>query len=116
MADLGDIGVSMGVAEVFACRSAFGLNAQTYGNTATGSGTANAIVRLSTSAGANAGVTRADAGGDWHFYDLDDGTYYASEVGSVNAWEIEVSGASATVTALSGGGGGGGSTGHFSFG
>lgn len=103
MADLGDIGVSMGVAEVFACRSAFGLNAQTYGNTATGSGTANAIVWLSTSAGARVGVTRADASGDWHFYDLDDGTYYASEVGSANAWEIQVSGSSAIVTALSGG-------------
>lgn len=104
MADLGDIGVSLGIAEVFACRSVFGLNAQAYGNTATGSGTANAIVRLSTAVGASVDVTRADSSGDWHFYDLDDGTYYASEVGSSNAWEIVVSGSSATVTALSGGG------------
>lgn len=106
MADLGDIGVSMGVAEVFACRSAFGLNAQAYGNTASGSGTVRAIVRLATAAGASVDVTRADSGGDWNFYDLDDGTYYASEIGSTNAWEIEVSGASTTVTALSGSGGG----------
>lgn len=103
MADLGDIGVSMGVAEVFACRSAFGLNAQAYGNTASGSGTAHAVVRLSTASGADVDVTRADSSGDWHFYDLDDGTYYASEVGSANAWQIEVSGSSAIVTALSGG-------------
>lgn len=103
MADLGDIGASMGFAETFACRSAFGLNAQSYGNTASGSGTAHAIVRLATAAGANVDVTRADSGGDWNFYDLDDGTYYASEVGSLNAWEIDISGASAAVTALSGG-------------
>lgn len=104
MADLGDIGASMGFAETFACRSAFGLNAQAYGNTASGSGTAHAIVRLATAAGANVDVTRADSGGDWNFYDLDDGTYYASEVGSTNAWQIVISGATATVTALSGGG------------
>lgn len=101
MADLGDIGVSMGVAEVFACRSAFGLNAQTYGNTASGSGTAHAVVRLSTASGANVGVTRADSSGDWHFYDLDNGTYYASEVGSSNAWEIIVSGSVVSVNSLS---------------
>lgn len=112
MADLGDIGVSMGVAGVFACRSAFGLNAQAYGNIASGAGSANAVVRLSTAAGAAVDVTRADASGDWYFYDLDNGTYYASEVGSANAWGIVVSGSSATVTALSGGGGGTSSFGY----
>lgn len=75
-------------------------------NTAAGTGaTANALIVVFQPAGGyKVDSTRADGAGDWHVYDLDNGTYFASEVGSSNAWEIVVSGTSATVTALSGGG------------
>lgn len=51
-------------------------------------------------------VVRADSGGA-QFYDLDDGVYYAMSTQSAATWEIIVSGASVTVTPLSGGSGGG---------
>lgn len=117
MAALGNIGASAGFPSLFAGYGAFTRVKQPVSVDATGTGTPNAMVNLSHENGARVDTMRSDSSGDWHFYDLDDGTYYASEVGSANAWEIEVSGSSATVTALSGGGGGGGgSTGHFSFG
>lgn len=103
MANLGDIGSAVRTPAVYSNRNAFGLLAQTYGNTAAGAdATPLSIIRLHHSLGPFVDVVRADASGNWGFYDLDDGTYYASEVGSTNVWEIIVAGTSATVTALSG--------------
>ena len=103
MAALGNIGASFSVPSVFAGRGMFTLAKQPTSVDASGTGTPLAIITLATAHGARVDVSRADASGVWHFYDLDDGTYYASEVGSSNAWEIDISGASAAVTALSGG-------------
>lgn len=104
MAALGNIGASFSMTSMFAGRGAFTLVKQPISVDATGTGTPNAMVTLARADGARVDIARADSGGDWHFYDLDDGTYYASEVGSTNAWQIVISGATATVTALSGGG------------
>lgn len=53
------------------------------------------------------GTVRANAAGVWRVNGLNDGTYWASEVGTLRAWLIEVAGATVTVTLQTGGGGGG---------
>lgn len=50
----------------------------------------------------------ADSAGAWVLASgLNDGTYWAAEVGTLRAWLIEVAGATVTVTLQTGGGGGG---------
>ena len=106
--DLGDVGKSTGTAKTYAAKSAFGQNNGDTGNHADGNGaTANAVIVLTHPRGQHIDETKADGSGNWDFYDLDDATYYASEVGSTKAWSVAVNGTSVTVTALSGGGGGG---------
>lgn len=105
MAALGNIGCEVPRFRAFQCRGVFTLKKQPTSVDATSAGgTASAIVHLFLPSGFRVDSARANSSGVWHFYDLDDGTYFASEVGTANAWEIEVSGATATVTALSGGG------------
>ena len=65
--------------------------------------TSDALVTV-TRNGWQVGIERA-TGTTVNFYDLDDGTYYANESGSMKTWEIVVVGAVVTVTALAGGGG-----------
>lgn len=49
----------------------------------------------------------ADDAGEWQVSGLDNGTYWASEVGSPRGWSIVVAGTSVTVTLEEGSGGGG---------
>jgi hypothetical protein len=43
-------------------------------------------------------TVRADSAGDWMVGGLNDGAYWASELGTVRGWSIVVAGASVTVT------------------
>lgn len=65
--------------------------------------TANAYITLSRN-GVRVSSTRANAGGNAWFYDLDDSDdhlYYASEIGSTKAWSVEIENTTVTVTRLS---------------
>lgn len=42
-------------------------------------------------------TARADGFGDWRVNGLDNGTYWASEIGTVRGWLVTVSGATVTV-------------------
>lgn len=72
-----------------------------------GSGAAAGALIIFSVRGAQAATARADGAGDWTLRSgLNDGTYWASEVGAARAWLVEVAGATVTVTPQAGGGGG----------
>lgn len=104
MSALGDIGrVIRRTRAPVVTRSVYGVAIPPTQNTATGSGaSANALITVFTRAGGyKVDSTRADSAGSWSVYDLDDGTYYANEVGSARSWSIVIVGAVATVTQVS---------------
>lgn len=47
------------------------------------------------------GGAYVDSAGEAHIYDLDDGGYFATEIGTGNAWSITISGTTVTVVRLS---------------
>lgn len=103
MSDLGDIGRVSGRGGR-ASRVSFAGRAQAV---ITGSGAepgAAIVILLRTACVA---ATRADDAGDWLVGGLNDGTYWATEVGTLSAWLVEVAGPTVTVTPQTGGGGGG---------
>lgn len=58
----------------------------------------DARVHVFTAAGTFVDRANGNASGVASVYDLDDGTYYAYEIGAGNIWQVVVSGSSATVT------------------
>jgi hypothetical protein len=101
MADLGDIGV--GLARAVLSASVFGDRAVASIAGAGADPGARVVVVLRGRAVAS---VMADSAGDWTVGGLNNGTYWAAEVGALRAWLIEVDGATVTVTPQTGGGGG----------
>lgn len=58
------------------------------------------LVRLSLNTGQPVDFTKSDSLGDAYFYDLDDGGYIATEIGTGNAWSVTVLGTVVTVVRL----------------
>jgi hypothetical protein len=102
MSDLGNIGHVI-AARIVASNNTFGgrATAVVEGSDA-GAGAAIIVTQRS----ARVATARADAAGVWRVYGLDDGTYWASEVGALRAWLVEIVGGAVTVTLQTGGGGG----------
>ena len=103
MADLGNIGSR-------ACaprESLFAFSARAQAAIEGAGATAGAAIVI-TQRSSRVGVAIADDAGDWFLASgLNDGTYWASEVGSPRGWSIVVAGTSVTVTLEEGSGGGG---------
>jgi len=103
MSDLGAIGV---VYDQRYRRAQF-----VFGRTAaadiSGSGATPGAVVVAYLRGREVGATFARANGTWTLPGLNDGTYWASEIGTPRGWSIEVAGATVTVTLEEGSGGGG---------
>lgn len=59
------------------------------------------LVRLSLNTGQPVDFTKSDSLGNAYFYDLDDGGYIATEIGTGNAWSITVVGAVVTIVRIS---------------
>jgi len=102
MADLGDIGSASKAAP----QSSNYVNAARAQAVVAGTGAAPGASVLIAFGPAQVAAARADSSGDWTIGGLNNGTYWAAEVGALRAWLIEVNGATVTVTPQAGGGGG----------
>lgn len=103
MSDLGDIGRVI-PDNLKTVMFAFGNRAQAV---VSGTGATPGSEILVSFRRSQVATVRADTAGDWKVGGLNDGTYWASEIGALRAWLIEVAGATVTVTPQTGGGGGG---------
>ena len=107
MADRGDVGRVIGFMGIeIQTRAPYQSTEYTTNEALLEDATAGATIHVMDERGGRLDWVIANGSGEATFYDLDTGTYYASEVGSTNAWQIEVTGGVATVTPLSSGGGG----------
>lgn len=93
MSDLGDIGIAVR-SPVEVANFSFGrfATAVIEGEGATPGAPIAVFLRFACVA-----TARADEFGDWRVNGLDDGEYWASEVGTVRGWLITVAGATVTV-------------------
>lgn len=103
MAHLGDIGKAIPVAPTHAGRQLFGAGSYPSGNTLTISGLpSQALVMLMTATGCFGTRLKASNAGVVTYYDLPDARWFLYEIGTPNAWQIDIVNGTATVTALSG--------------
>lgn len=103
MASLGDIG-----RRIAGDRSLPHVRASRAVAAVAGDGAEPGAAVVVASRGVPIAVVRADGAGDWVLSSgLNDGTYWASEIGSPRGWSIVVAGTSVTVTLEEGSGGGG---------
>lgn len=93
MSDLGDIGVVVRN-PIVSANFAFGrfATAVIEGTGATPGAPIGVFLRFACVA-----TARADEFGDWRVNGLDDGEYWASEIGTVRGWLVTVAGATVTV-------------------
>ena len=94
MSDLGDVGIVIpdGLRPVM---FSFGNRAVAVVN---GTGATPGSEVLISFRRSQVATVRADSAGDWTVGGLNDGTYWASELGTVRGWSIVVAGLSVTVT------------------
>lgn len=107
MADLGDIGLAQSDARMSRCSGAF-----TYNKSPTNviihiddalpyaGGTQTSPVYFFTQNGTKIDSADVDDLGNAYTYDLDDGSYYANQIGTGNTWSINVIGTTVTITRL----------------
>ena len=108
MADLGDIGFVQALASQTGCRGGFTSVKQptnvviniTDANPYTGGNQINPVYFFSQE-GTFVQRSDVDGSGNAYAYDLDDGGYYAQQIGTGNSWSITVSGTTVTIIRLS---------------
>lgn len=101
MAALGNVGRSMLIQEFARSTSPFTrVKAPTWVTVTIPGAVMSRLVRLSTVTGQTVDFVGSDSLGDAYFYDLDDGGYIATEIGTGNAWSVTVSGTTVTVVRI----------------